>query len=186
MNNTNFEIKVRDGLSLKLRHLEDAEAFFQLVDSNRNYFRPWLDWVDFTVSTDDTRIFIQKCLDGFEKKVSADLGVMYEGQWVGSMGFHTIELENGWAEIGYWLSKDHTGKGIMTDCVKAMIDYGFKTLNLHRIQIKCDSANVASKAIPERLGFNLDGTIREDRKHNGQYSSTLVYGLLESEWPIKQ
>lgn len=178
----NYEIKIDRNLSLKLRQTEDAEAFFKLVDLNRNHLRPWLPWVDSTLSPDDTKKFIQKCQDGFADKSMADFGIMLDGVWVGSGGFHTINTDSDWGEIGYWLSKEHTNKGIMTKCVKAIINYGFNEIGLHRIQIQCDWDNIPSKLIPERLDFKLEGTIRDKHKKDGKYSDGLVYGLLKSEW----
>lgn len=179
----NFEIKVNDTLSLKLRHVEDAEALYALVDVNRDHLRPWFPWVDTTLSADDSKKFIEKCQEDFAQKKAADFGVWYEGKCVGSMGFHTIRQNHQWAEIGYWLSKDSTGKGVMTECVKAMINYGFNDLGLHRIQIKCDADNLKSKAIPERLGFILEGTRRECRKNeDGSFSDEFIYGILRTEW----
>ena len=177
-----FEIKINNSLSLKLRAVEDAEDFFMLTDKNREHLRPWLPWVDVTLSSEDTKKFIEKCKAGFEAGESADFGIQYEGVWVGSMGFHTIKRSNERAEIGYWLSKDYTGKGIMTECVKAMLAYGFRDLQLHRIQIRCDADNLPSKAIPEKLGFTLEGTVREDHKKEGRFSDGLIYGLLAHEW----
>lgn len=177
-----FEIKINERLSLKLRNAKDAEAFFNLVDKNREEFRKWLPWVDSTISPKDTNEFIIKCLDDFEKKKSADFGILYENKWVGSMGYNNIDIANKKAEIGYWLDKDYQGKGIMTDCVRAIIDYGFKELDLHRIEIKCASSNAKSKAVPERLGFTLEGTLRDDHRINGAFSNSLIFGILKSEW----
>ena len=177
-----FEIKVHDNLFLKLRKEEDAEAFFEIVERNREEFRKWFPWVDTTLSSEDTKKFILGCQEKFEANEAVDLGVWYEGRWVGSMGFHTIKLNHQWAEIGYWIDGDYVGKGIMTECVKAMIRYGFNELNLHRIQIRCDSVNVKSKAIPERLGFRLEGVVREDHKKGDSFSDGLIYGILRNEW----
>src|SRR5574343_1890713 len=138
------EIKVNDKISLKLRKEEDAQVFFEIVDRNREEFRKWVPWSDLTVSSEDTKKFIIKCQEEFKDKKAADFGVLYEGKWVGSMGFHTIKIDHEWAEIGYWLDGDYVGRGIMTECVKAMINYGFNELNLHRIQIRCDSINTKS------------------------------------------
>lgn len=123
-----------------------------------------------------------KCLDGFEKKKSADFGILYENKWIGSMGYNDIDLTNKKAEIGYWLDKDYQGKGIMTDCVRAIIKYGFEELDLHRIEIKCASSNTKSKAVPERLGFTLEGTLRDSYRMNGVFCDTLIFGILRSEW----
>ncbi|MEN9881280.1 MAG: hypothetical protein RLZZ308_463 [Candidatus Parcubacteria bacterium] len=178
----NFEIKINEKLSLKLRHEEDVENVFSLVDKNREYLRLWLPWVDSTLSQDDSRLYIQKCLDGFKEKKTADFGIFYNNTLVGSMGFNKIDLENFWAEIGYWLDEDFQGKGIMTECVKSMIGYGFNDLELHRIQIRCDSNNTKSKMIPEKLGLKLEGIIRENHKNGSTYSDGLIYGILKNEW----
>ena len=177
-----FEIKVNEKLSLRLRKEEDSKEAFGLVDKNREELRRWLPWVDSTLSADDTKKYIIECREKFEKKETADFGIVYENSLVGSGGFNKIDLVNEWAEIGYWLDGDHQGKGIMTEAVKAMINYGFNELHLHRIRIRCDSLNVKSKAIPERLGFKLEGVQREDHKYGGEFSDGLIYGLLKNEW----
>lgn len=182
----NLEIKINEKLSCRLRDEKDAEEAFTVIDRNRDHLRPWFPWVDTTIAAEDQKLFIIKCREEFEAKKSADFGIYYEGIFVGSGGFHTIKNAHAWGEIGYWLDKEYTGRGIMTDFVRAMITYGFKELNLHRIQIKCDADNLRSKAIPERLGFKLEGTIREDHKHeDGTFSDGLVYGLLAHEWKDK-
>ena len=78
----NFDIKVNERLSLKLRHAEDAEAMFNLTDKNREHLRPWFPWVDVTITAEDTRKYLEGELEKFEKKTAADFGVWYEGQWV--------------------------------------------------------------------------------------------------------
>jgi len=177
-----FEIYVSEKISLRLRGEDDAQAFFEIIDRNREEFTKWFPWAETTQSSEDTKKFIVQCREEFETKKAADFGVWYEDRWVGSMGFHTITTEHKWAEIGYWLDGRYVGKGIMTECVKAVVNYGFNDLKLHRIQIKCDSINLKSKSIPERLAFKLEGVIREDRKHGDVFSDGLIYGLLKSEW----
>jgi ribosomal-protein-serine acetyltransferase len=178
----NFEININEKLSLKLCHREDAEAIFLLSDNNREHLRTWLPWVDITLSSDDTKKYLEGELEKFEKKTGADFGIWYEGSWIGRAGFHTITMKHEWAEIGYWITKDHEGKGIMTECVQTLINYGFNDLNLHRIQIRCDARNMRSKAIPERLGFKLEGVIRENRKSEDGFFDSLTFGLLRNEW----
>lgn len=177
-----FEIYINEKLSLKMRSPEDAEAFFLLTDKNREHLRPWLPWVDATLSSADTKKYLEAMLKKFEEKTGADFGIWYEGAWVGSMGFNKINSIDEYAEIGYWLDKSHEGKGIMTECVKAMLTYGFNDLNLHRIEICCDIRNLRSKGVPERLGFTLEGVLRESHKYEGQFFDSLIYGLLCSEW----
>lgn len=177
----NFEIKINEKLSLKIRNVEDSNSVFNAIDANRDYLKKWLPWVNATLSSKDTEKYILLCIDKFKNKETADFGICYDKQLVGSVGFNKIDTINDNAEIGYWLSPDYEGKGIMTCCVKAMLDYGFTDLNLNRIQIRCSCLNIKSKAIPERLGFKLEGVLRQDHKIEGEYSDGLIFSILKSE-----
>jgi ribosomal-protein-serine acetyltransferase len=66
----------------------------------------------------------------------------------------------------------------MTDSVKSMIKYLFKVLGLNRIEIRACTENLKSRAIPERLGFKHEGTIRQAELNKERYLDHEVYGLL--------
>ena len=178
----NHEIHVNNHITLALRHDEDTDIFFALTNKNREELRRWLPWVDVTLTSDDIRKFLMRCQEQFAVKEAVEFGIKYDGEWVGSVGFHTVKQAHEWAEIGYWLDADYQGKGVMTESVKALMKYGFEELQLNRIQIRCDSLNIKSKAVPERLGYTLEGVVREDHKHEGTFSDGLIYGILKREW----
>lgn len=177
-----FEIKVSNTLFLKLRHKEDAEAIFLLTDKHRDYLRPWFPWVETTRTVDDTKKYIEGELENFEKKTGADFGIWYEEKWIGSMGYHAINAANKKAAIGYWLAEDFTGKGVMTECMKVLISYGFKELGLNRIEIECFTSNTKSRAVAERLGFTLEGVLRKSHVVNGVAEDNYIFSLLKEEW----
>lgn len=70
----------------------------------------------------------------------------------------------------------------MTKACKACIDYAFNELKLHRLEIRCAVENERSRAIPERLGFTNEGTIREAEWLYDHFVDHVVYGMLEREW----
>lgn len=185
-----FSIKVDEELSLKLRHEEDTVAVFNLVEKNRSHLRPWLPWVDRTLTQEDSKKYIIGELENFKNKKTADFGIFYQEKLVGSMGFNKIDSVNQKAEIGYWIDSDYEGKGIMTKCVTSIINYGFNELNLNRIEIRCSVLNKRSAAIPQRLGFTLEATLREDHKITDpetgvEFTDGLIFGILKKEWQNK-
>lgn len=181
MNIETFVIPVRENIILRFIRPEEAEALYTLVDTNRAYLRKWLDWVDAQTGPDVSRENIIKRMEKAREGESLDLGV-YEGEkLIGSMGFNGIHRKPRRAEIGYWLAENHEGRGIMTDCVRALISYGFKELKLHRIEIHCSTNNQKSFAIPERLGFKLDGILRDGSFLYDHFENSKVYSMLESE-----
>ena len=86
------------------------------------------------------------------------------------------------AEIGYWLSKDYNGRGIMTRAVKALESFGFETFNLNRIGITADSENLKSCAVAERAGYVKEGVLRQANILRGLPRDIAVYSKLKSEW----
>jgi ribosomal-protein-serine acetyltransferase len=68
----------------------------------------------------------------------------------------------------------------MTRAVKALIDHAFGELGLHRVEIRAAAENRRSRAIPERLGFEQEGILREAERVGERYQDLVVYGLLAS------
>lgn len=175
------EIKINEQLTLKIPALKDADDIYKAVDGDRKHLGKYLKWVDNNTSVKDTEDDINKRIEGFKKGDAASFIIYYENNPIGSVGFTSLDKKNMQGEIGYWLNSSFEGKGIMTESVKGVIEYGFKTLGLHKIVIKCNSENAKSAAIPNRLGFVQEGILRDDRLSDGVYHNTLVFGLLNFE-----
>ena len=180
-----FELKVNTDLSLKLRGLSDAKKFFEITNKNRVHLRKWFPWVDATKTVDDTEKYIQHCLNTFKNKKSFDLGIWYKGSWVGSIGFHNIDMKNKNGQIGYWLDKEHEGKGIVTKSTEALINYGFSKLKLNRIEIGCATKNIKSCAIPKRLNLKFEGIRRDGEWLYDHFVDIKIYSVLKKEWKLK-
>jgi len=181
-----MNLPISDNLELRLRQSSDAEAVFQLIIKNKDEFRKWLPWVDGVKDVKDTKEYIESNVGAFNNKTGVDLGIWYEEKWIGSVGTNKIDAYNKKAEIGYWLDEEYNNKGIMTQSVKALVEYLFKELDIHRIQISVDPENVKSWAIPEKLGFTFEGTLREDQFINNKFQNSKIYSLLKSDYQEKQ
>ncbi len=177
-----FEIKINDKLSLKMPTMEDSQEIYKVVDKDRNHLKKWLAWVDKTTSVKNIEDNTTERIEKFAKKEAASFYARYEDKWIASVGFISIDDTNKRGEIGYWLSSEFEGRGLMTECVKASINYGFNDLGLHRILIRCSVNNLKSAAIPKRLGFILEGTSREDHKTEDDFEDTFMWSILEGEW----
>ena len=85
--------------------------------------------------------------------------------------------------IGYWLSKDVQGRGVITRCVTALIRMAFETYDMNQVIIRVAPENTRSRAIPERLGFTQVGTERQmSMTASGDYLDLVGYSLLRPEW----
>ncbi len=86
------------------------------------------------------------------------------------------------AAMGYCLSDAAWGNGYATEAARALLRWGYDTLDLNRVQAETDTRNIASARVLEKLGFVREGTLREDCIVNGEVSDSWVYGLLRRDW----
>ena len=105
-----------------------------------------------------TGIFNCELLYGEKKEVS--FVIILNNKTVGRIGLHHLNLQNKIAAVGYWLTKEAQGKGIIYQSCRKLIDYGFNELGLNRIEIKCAFENYKSQAIPEKFNFQKEGIMR--------------------------
>ncbi|SHF97526.1 GNAT family N-acetyltransferase [Ornithinibacillus halophilus] len=173
---------IDEELTLRTLDERDAVALFSLIENSREHLREWLPWVDETTTLFDSQQFISSSDVLFKKKIGLNTGIIYNGELVGVAGFNKFDWNNGIGYIGYWLSKDYQGKGIMTRVVQALIDYAFEQLNLNRVDIRVAYENYKSRAIPERLGCRIEGQIRQAEWLYNHYVDHVIYGMLASDW----
>jgi ribosomal-protein-serine acetyltransferase len=177
-----FHSIVGDGLELKQFEWGDAVAVFAEVERNREYLRQWLPWVDQTHSADDIRQLISRASAQFEAGLGPSAGIWLDGAMVGSIGCHPIDLANRSCSLGYWIAAGHQGNGTITRCCRHLLDYLFDEAGLHRVEIRCGTGNRRSRAIPQRLGFRHEGTLREAEWVNDRWLDLEVWSMLEQDW----
>ncbi|WP_102157421.1 GNAT family N-acetyltransferase [Zhihengliuella halotolerans] len=86
------------------------------------------------------------------------------------------------ASLGYCFNRSAWGYGYATESARALLAWAFDSLDLNRVQAEADTRNAASARVLEKLGFQLEGTLREDCIVNGDVSDSWVYGLLRRDW----
>lgn len=114
--------------------------------------------------------------------VKWDIILKSSDQVIGSCGFHNWEKDHERAELGYILKEDFRRQGYMTEAIKSVVDYGFTTMNLNRIEAFISPDNTPSLSIVERLMFTKEGVLRQHYKFQGKIYDSVVYGLLKSEY----
>jgi len=102
---------------------------------------------------------------------------------IGWCGFHTWYIDHNRAEIGYGLFDDHhKGKGIMTEAISKIINYGFTDMNLERIEAFVSPTNTPSINLLKRMNFKKEGLLKHHYYHNNKMDDSLVFALLKSDY----
>lgn len=162
--------------------LDDAGAVFETVTANYDHLKTFMHWVSPEYSLDSARQFISQAIASAAARESLSLGIFRDTRFIGSIGFVNFDWLAKRTEIGYWISKDQEGNGIVGRSTERLIRYAFAELELNRIEIRCSTANLRSAAIPARLGFKLEGVLREAEFRDGKLHDFNIYGLLAGEW----
>ena len=118
----------------------------------------------------------RKCffLGAWEKKSGEFAAQVY----IGVVNWDTPEFE-----IGYIVDVDHEGQGYVTEAVKTALSFVFDHLQAQRVSLHCAATNLRSQRVAERCGFTREGCLRQNRRQpDGNFSDSLVYGLLRREW----
>lgn len=161
---------------------EDVQPLFELTELSRERLRQWLPWVDHTTEMSHTEQYVQGALQQAAEKGAVTAGIWIGRELAGIISYHAVNWEHRSVSIGYWLGHGYEGQGIMTNACRVFVNHALVDLDLHRVEIRCATANRRSRGIPERLGFVLEGIIREAEKLPQGYVNHAVYGMLQSEW----
>lgn len=169
-----------DGYRLRRFRERDAEELHALIERNRGELAKWLSWAQEPHGR-DTRAYLARVHDGESDGRRLQRAIDCDGSLVGDVGLF-IDRDNATAAIGYWLDREHRGRGVMTGAVRELARHGFAELALRRIEIRTDVLNSGSRAVAERLGFQFEGVLRESyRVAADRYSDDAVYSMLASE-----
>jgi ribosomal-protein-serine acetyltransferase len=166
---------------LRLSDHAHAEAMYALIERDREAIGRWVRTPATAQDLEDARIMITRHHEIMAEGPSVVAGVFWGDRYAGEIMLSVDRRENA-GSIGYWLGAEFQGHGLMTRAVKAILAHAFEGLGLHRVEICCGEDNLKSRAIPERLGFTLEGVRREAQRFKDRYVSLVVYGMLATEW----
>jgi RimJ/RimL family protein N-acetyltransferase len=127
-------------------------------------------------------IDLQNSYQPFEKDKVFELAVerKEDGKVIGLLGMICQDHRQG--EMGWGLGVEHRGQGYATEAARALMDYGFNSLGLHRIHADTSTDNLASWRVMERLGMRREALLRGSVYEEGKWSDRYVYGMLADEW----
>lgn len=176
-----FPYHLSADLSLELLEPRHGAELFRLTDANRKHLREWLPWVDATQSVSDTTAFIESTSRQLADNNGFQTAIRLAGDLVGVVGHHGIDWGNRSASLGYWLALKAQGKGVMTRSCRAFVELAFSDMGLNRLEIRCATGNARSRAIPERLGFRLEGTVIDAEWLYDHFVDHAIYGLVSRD-----
>jgi len=177
-----FTLQIEEGLQLALVSPAFAPRYLEVVRREREYLSQWLAWPPHAENEEFFLNFIKRSLHDYAEGKSLVCAMLYHDTVVGNISFNSINHELGKVEIGYWLSSDYQGQGIVSKSVAKLIEMAFIELGMAKVQISAAVENQASRNVCERLGFTQEGIITRAENLNGRIVDHAVYGLSRTAW----
>ena len=164
----------------------DASMLAETVGRNLEHLRPWMPWAtEENAQVDYQYERLRKALARFDLDQEYIYAIFsQDGKTIlGSSGLHT-RVGEGALEIGYWIDKDQIRQGLATVASAALTKTAFEVFKVERVEIHCDPNNLASAAIPRKLGYTLEATLRQrSSDYYGNPSDSMIWSLLAAEYP---
>jgi RimJ/RimL family protein N-acetyltransferase len=135
--------------------LTDAVALHQAVLDSVEHLVPWMPWAGHEpLALSDRERLIAEWLERWEKGEDFNFGVFEEGLLVGACGLHR-RIGPTALELGYWTRAGATGRGIASEAARCLVEAAFSMPGVDHVEVHHDVANIASRRVPERLGFSF-------------------------------
>ena len=130
---------------------------------------------------EEVKGLLEKYISNYEKEHTYRWAVVEasSGVCIGQIAFFEVNPKHHFAEFEYCIGRQFQNNGYITEATKAVIDYGFKEIDLNRIVISHRSDNLPSKRVIEKCGFEFEGNFRKAFNMNGEYVDRLFYALLK-------
>ena len=174
--------RIDEEIVLRELTLDDAGAVFEVVSRNYEHLKNFMHWASPDYDLVSACEFIRRAIGDRAERKSLGLGIFRNGEFIGAIGFVNFDWVAMKTEMGYWIAGDEQGKGIVSAAARRLVDFAFDELKMNRIEIRCSAENLRSSAIPKRLGFKLEGLLRQSECRGRRLHDFEVYGLLASEW----
>ncbi|UOQ44534.1 GNAT family N-acetyltransferase [Halobacillus salinarum] len=172
-------------LHIRMPRPGDGKIVYHAIQASIKELRPWLPFAQKDQTEEETEINIRESHIRFLKREDLRLLVFHKetGDLVCSTGLHRMDWNVRKFEIGYWANTLWSGKGYVTEAVDGVTKFAFNELAARRVEVRCDAKNVRSKAVPERLGFELEGIFKnEDLSVDGEeVRDTCVYAKINGK-----
>jgi [ribosomal protein S5]-alanine N-acetyltransferase len=159
----------------------DAEDLFHIF-SDEETMRYW-SCLPYT-SVDQAH----RLIEGLAKARLAGVGINWaitlrgDERLIGKCGYNEWRKAHRRGDVSYIVAREKRGMGVVSEALGAMLDYGFDHMNLHSVEAGVTPGNEASTRMLQRLGFRLEGHLRESFLTDRGFVDSLIYSLLRSDW----
>jgi len=156
-----------------------------VVTQSLSHLRPWMVWAQEAPTAESSEAVVRRMHADFIARRDLCFHIFARrpdgspGRLLGGTGLHRMDWMVRRFEIGYWIRPEAAGQGHVSEAVQLLTALAFDRLAARRVEIRCDTRNLRSRAVAERCGFDLEGVLRRDALGvDGSLRDTAVYSRI--------
>lgn len=182
MDDFNFLTLEGSRIILHSAELGNVPELFRIIDESREHLGKWLPWVDYVRILEDEQHIVEQWVYDMQMRAAIHLCITFENEIVGLISTHQIDWMNQRTSVGYWVRGDMVKKNFATEATAVLLFYLFEKLRLHRVYIQAATGNDASNRVIQKLGFKLEGLLRENERVKQNFLDHNIYGMTEGDF----
>lgn len=161
----------------------DGPELWLAVNGSRGALQRWLPWVQFHTDPAASTRFAEACSADWDQGRALRFVIRERAHrtLVGVVGLESCVQLHRSCELGYWLRREATRRGLMTEASRAAIDFAFKQMGVHRVRVAAATDNHASLAVIGRLAFRFEGIARQAEWCDGRWLDHAVFAFLSTD-----
>jgi len=178
------EIELTDGLVLlRPYRIDDIDNLYQAVCESIAELSAWMPWCHEFYSIEESRTWLEERAEAWEKGTQYDFAItnIMNGYYLGGCGLNNINNAARMANLGYWVRTSRTKKGVATAATRLLAQFGFKELNLNRIEIVVAVENKVSQRVAEKAGARREGILRNRLVIGKQVHDAVMLSLIPGD-----
>ena len=175
------KVQLTDGkILLRPAEMKDAKEMFGAVQESMTEVGAWMPWCHANYSPGESKNWIKICQNGRKDGSIYDFAITdaRDGTILGDCGFNDIRKSDKTANLGYWVRTTRTKQGVCTTATLLLADFGFKDLNLNRIEILIAVDNLASQRVAVKAGAVKEGILRNRLLLHGKTHDAVMFSLI--------
>jgi ribosomal-protein-serine acetyltransferase len=163
--------------------VSDGTELWDAVEGSRWHLERWLPWVPFNSTRDASLRYAEACALDWDagRAVRFAIRDRKTRELLGVVGLDSCVHLHRACELGYWLRREVTGRGLMTEAAQAAVDFAFSRMGVHRIRCAAATDNVASLRVISRLGFRFEGIARQAELVGSRWLDHALFARLASD-----
>jgi ribosomal-protein-serine acetyltransferase len=161
----------------------DGPELWEAVDGSRWHLERWLPWVPFNTSPEASLRYAEACAVDWDQGRAARFAVRdrQSGELIGVVGLDSCVHLHRSCELGYWLRREFTGRGLMTEAADACVRFAIERMGMHRIRCAAATDNVPSLRVIGRLGFRFEGIARQAEWVGSRWLDHALFARLSTD-----